>query len=183
MTRNRTPTARPAPRAACLVLVLALIAPFAGAGTSAPPAAARAAPNGAALDVRPAPAPAAGPLAAWHRRYLPHAAPVRTAMKRLLAARRTADPTDYKRRYRHACGALAEALAPFEDPERRDALFPAAAADPAAHYHLRRAYAGLARAAAAGAEGRFEAAELAFADAARWFRQAARVLERYGLEP
>lgn len=169
-------------RAAGLALVATLAAWLPGAAAAASPAE-RDTPRRIALDVRPAPAPAAGPLAAWHRRYLPHAAPVRAAMKRLLAARRVADPTDYKRRYRQACRSLAETLGPFGDPERRDALYPAAEADPAAHYHLRRAYAELAAAAAAGADGRYEAAELAFADAARWFRQAARVLERYGLEP
>jgi hypothetical protein len=133
--------------------------------------------------VRPAPplAPAAAALAAWHRRYLPHASPVKAAMRTLLAARQEVDPTRYKRRYRQACEALGLALSPFTDADRRQELYPQA--DAAARYHLLHAYAALADAAAAGEEGRFQTAEIALADAARWFRQAARVLERYGLEP
>lgn len=173
---NRKPlsTCRPAALAAAFVALATTAVP-------AIPAAADA--TSPVLDVRRAPptAPAAAALAAWHRRYLPHAAPVKAAMKTLLAAREEADPTRYKRRYRLACELLGRALSPFTDPARRDELYPQA--DAAARYHLLRAYAALGHAAAAGEEGRFQAAEVALEDSARWFRQAARVLERYGLEP
>lgn len=177
--RRAFPARRPVALAAALV---ALATPAAPAGAAqAPPAKPEA--SSPVLEVRPAPppAPAAAALAAWHRRYLPRARPVKAAMRTLLAARQEIDPTRYKRRYRRACELLGRAVSPFTDRERRHELYPQA--DAAARYHLRHAYAALADAAAAGAEGRFVAAEIALADAARWFRQAARVLERYGLEP
>jgi hypothetical protein len=182
-TRSAFPARRPAAFAAVLA-VLAVLAtlPFALAtAAEAPPAEPKAA--SPVLDVRPAPplAPAAAALAAWHRRYLPHARPVKAAMGTLLAARQEVDPTRYKRRYRQACEILGRAVSPFTDADRRHELYPQA--DAAARYHLLHAYAALADAAAAGEEGRFQTAEIALADAARWFRQAARVLERYGLEP
>lgn len=181
---NRNPLAacRPAALAAAFVALATTAVPAVPAAADAAPTAAPAA-TSPVLDVRRAPptAPAAAALAAWHRRYLPHAAPVKAAMKTLLGAREEADPTRYKRRYRLACEQLGRALSPFTDPSRRDELYPQA--DAAARYHLRRAYAALAQAAAAGEEGRFQAAEVALEDSARWFRQAARVLERYGLEP
>lgn len=185
---NRNPLAacRPAALAAAFVALATTAVPAVpAAADAAPTAAPTAAPvaTSPVLDIRRAPpmAPAAAALAAWHRRYLPHAAPVKAAMKTLLGAREEADPTRYKRRYRLACELLGRALSPFIDPARRDELYPQA--DAAARYHLRRAYAALAHAAAAGEEGRFQAAEVALEDSARWFRQAARVLERYGLEP
>lgn len=177
------PAAFAAARAALLALLAttALPAAAAPAAGEAPPAEAEA--SAPVIEVRPAPppAPAAAALADWHRRYLPRARAVKAAMRTLLAARQEVDPTRYKRRYRQACEELSDAVGPFVDPARRDELYPAA--DAAARYHLRRAYAALAQAAAAGEERRFQAAEIALADAARWFRQAARVLERYGLEP
>lgn len=183
MSTKSHPTAAHRHRPFALLVLLALLA-LAPGGALATPAGDPASSGGdRRVDVRPAPPPAATALVEWHRRYLPRAAAVRVATRRLLAARREAEPTRYKQRYRAACAALGEATAPFLDPRRREELYPAAAADPAARYHLRRAYAGLALAAEAGAEGRYQAAELAFADAARWFRQAARVLARYGLEP
>lgn len=133
------------------------------------------------IQVRPAPAPAAAELAAWHRRYAPQAAPVKRAVVALLAARREVDPTLYKRRYRRAAGGLEHAVADFAERARRHHLYPDA--DPAARFHLRRAYAALGRAAAAGADGRFRQAELALAESARWFGQAKAVLARYGLAP
>jgi len=178
-TRNPLAACRPAAFAAvALAVLVSTSAPAAAAAPSAETASAS-----PVLDVRPAPpaAPTAAALAAWHRRYLPRAAAVKAAMRTLLAARQEADPTRYKRRYRQACASLAGAVAPFGDPARRDELYPRA--DAAAFYHLRRAYAALADAAAAGEEGRYESAEVALLDSTRWFRQAARVLERYGLEP
>jgi hypothetical protein len=180
---GRSLAAAPSPgrRTAALALLAAAALWLAPAGPAR--AADAPSPSPPTLEIRPAPPPAAAPLRAWHRRYLVQARPVRAAMRRLVAARGEADPALYKRRYRGACAGLAAAVAPFVDAERRDELFPAAADDPAARYHLRRAYAALAIAAESGAAGRFQAAELAFAESARWFRQAARVLERYGLEP
>lgn len=178
-SRNPLAAFRPAAfAAAALAVVVSTSAPAAAAAPSAETATAS-----PVLDVRPTPpaAPAAAALAAWHRRYLPRAAAVKAAMRTLLAARQEADPTRYKRRYRQACASLAGALAPFGDPARRDELYPRA--DAAASYHLRRAYAALADAADAGEEGRYESAEVALLDSTRWFRQAARVLERYGLKP
>jgi hypothetical protein len=179
-TRNPLAACRPTAVAAA-ALAVALVATSAPAAAAAPSAETAAA--SPVLDVRPAPpvAPAAAALAAWHRRYLPRAAVVKAAMRALLEARQEADPTRYKRRYRQACASLAGAVAPFGDPARRDELYPRA--DAAASYHLRRAYAALAAAAAAGEEGRYQSAEVALLDSTRWFRQAARVLERYGLEP
>jgi hypothetical protein len=176
--RNPFAACRPAALAAAFVALATATVPAVPAAADAAPVA-----TSPVLDVRRAPptAPAEAALAAWHRRYLPHAATVKAAMKTLLAAREEADPTRYKRRYRQACEQLGGALSPFTDPARRDDLYPRA--DAAARYHLRRAYAALAHAAAAGEEGRFQAAEVALEDSARWFRQAARVLERYGLEP
>lgn len=178
--RRAFPACRPAAFAAVLV-VLAAPPSAPAAGAEAPPPEPEAA--SPVLEVHPAPplAPAAAALAAWHRRYLPRARPVKAAMRTLLAARQEIDPTRYKRRYRRACEVLGRAVSPFTDPDRRQELYPQA--DAAARYHLRQAYAALAGAAAAGEEGRFVAAEIGLADAARWFRQAARVLERYGLEP
>lgn len=179
-TRRAFPACRPAACAAALV-VLATLSPVPATATEAPPAQPEAA--APVLEVRPAPppAPAAAALAAWHRRYLPRARPVKAAIRTLLAARQEVDPTRYKRRYRRACAILGRAVSPFTDGDRRQELYPQA--DAAARYHLLHAYAALADAAAAGEEGRFVAAEMAFADAARWFRQATRALERYGLEP
>lgn len=183
--RTAFPARRPATLAAALVVLATLPpAPARAAGTPPPePPSTGAEAASPVLEVRPSPptAPAAAALAAWHRRYLPRARPVKAAMKALLTARQEVDPARYKRRYRRACAVLGRAVAPFTDPGRRHQLYPQA--DAAARYHLLHAYAALADAAAAGEEGRFQAAEIGLADAARWFRQAARVLERYGLEP
>lgn len=166
-------------------LLLAVCAALAGAAIFPAPAAeaANLAAGDAArgIEMRAAPAPAAAELAAWHRRYAPEAAPVKRAVEDLLAARREVDPTLYKRRYRRAAAGLSRAVAAFADRARRLDLYPEA--DPAARFHLRRAYAALGRAAAAGADGRFRDAELALAESARWFAQATAVLARYGLAP
>ena len=133
------------------------------------------------IAVHPAPQPPATALAAWHSRYVPRAAPVKLAMAKLLAARQEVDPTRYKRRYRDACRLLDRAVAAFDTAAQEQDLYPLA--DAAAGFHLRRAYAALARAGAAGAEGHFQTAEIALAESLRWFRQASVALERYGLEP
>ena len=140
----------------------------------APPGAAGEPP--AAVEIVPAPPPAeAAELAAWHRRYRRSAAPVKAALARLLGARREERPALYRQRVRSAARGLAEALeaSPVPLPE----------GDRAARFLVRRTYFHLARAAAAGAEGHFEAMELELGRAAAFLAQAARVLERYGLAP
>ncbi|HUO87514.1 MAG TPA: hypothetical protein VM617_08975 [Thermoanaerobaculia bacterium] len=166
------PSTRPAVALATAVwLVVWALPALAAAGTA----------EDRGIAVHPAPQPPATALAAWHSRYVPRAAPVKQAMAKLLAARQEVDPTRYKRRYRDSCRLLDRAVAAFDSAAREQDLYPRA--DAAAAFHLRRAYAALARAGTAGAGGHFESAEIALAESVRWFRQATVALERYGLEP